>query len=180
MQKERNKVHWVSMRALKSNIISLTEKDAAELAALEAGLFSRPWTKEQYQRLLRAGAEAAGKGQEAPFQVLALRGDNGALAAYVGFGLLLAAGEAEIYNIATAPPLRRRGLAKGLLRRVLAKAAALGLERAVLEVRESNQAALALYRSLGFGPCGRRKAYYDDNGEDALVLECPLYSPPAP
>lgn len=179
MQKGRNKVHCNAMYAVDPNIISLAEKDAGELAVMEAGLFSRPWSEDQYRRLLRAGAEAAVKGREAPFQVLALRGEDGALAAYVGFGLLLAAGEAEIYNVATAPRLRRLGLARALLKGVLEKAAGLGLERAVLEVRESNLAALALYRSLGFVPCGRRKAYYDDSGEDALVLECSLCSPPA-
>ncbi|MDL2207276.1 GNAT family N-acetyltransferase [Desulfovibrio sp. OttesenSCG-928-M16] len=169
------------MRIGESGIICLGEKDAAELAALEAKLFALPFGEDSYRRLLAAAQSARARGEIAPFQVLALRGKDAALEAYVSIILHLAAREVEICNIATVPALRRRGLAGALLDHVLELALSLHLERAVLEVRESNAGARALYHSRNFSCCGRRKAYYSDTGEDALVLECALaqhHSPP--
>jgi len=73
-------------------------------------------------------------------------------------------------------PFRKRGLGKRLLAHALEEARRLGIERALLEVRPSNDAALALYASTGFAICGNRKKYYKDSGEDALVLACDLGS----
>lgn len=74
--------------------------------------------------------------------------------------------EAEILNLAVAPAHRRRGLARLLLERVaLARPVAL-----YLEVRESNQAALSLYRALGFVACGRRPGYYRSPPEAAVLM----------
>jgi ribosomal-protein-alanine N-acetyltransferase len=66
--------------------------------------------------------------------------------------------------------VRRRGLARGLLRHVFAVAAAAGASSATLEVRESNAAARALYEGLGFTVEGVRRNYYQAPREDALVL----------
>ncbi|MDX2267766.1 MAG: GNAT family N-acetyltransferase [Bryobacter sp.] len=83
----------------------------------------------------------------------------------VGFLLYhLVAGEGEILNLAVAPALRRQGVARELFRQVKGLAAVWHLE-----VRESNAAARALYRSLGFAEVGRRERYYLD-GEAALLL----------
>ncbi|MDR2800165.1 MAG: GNAT family N-acetyltransferase, partial [Desulfovibrio sp.] len=79
--------------------------------------------------------------------------------------------EAEIYNIATRAGHRRRGCAKELLRLVFSAAAGLNLEKVLLEVRSGNIPALALYKSLGFTLKGRRKSYYAQGSEDALLLE---------
>ncbi len=79
-------------------------------------------------------------------------------------------GELHILNLATAPAFRRQGVARSLLRHALRAATRSGLERAFLEVRSHNDAAIALYRSLGFIPIGTRRGYYAD-GEDALVME---------
>jgi ribosomal-protein-alanine N-acetyltransferase len=73
--------------------------------------------------------------------------------------------EAEILNIAVDPAHRRRGLARRLL------AAALRQPRTFfLEVRESNAAAQALYRSLGFTACGHRPGYYRHPDEPAVLM----------
>jgi ribosomal-protein-alanine N-acetyltransferase len=62
-------------------------------------------------------------------------------------------------------------VARRLLQHVLDRAAEKGAQRASLEVRAGNAAARALYASFGFEEVGRRKRYYHDNGEDALLLE---------
>ena len=69
-----------------------------------------------------------------------------------------APGESEILNLAVDPEYRGRGIAKRLVQHALSAAPG----QWFLEVRESNQAAIALYRSLGFQTCGRRPDYYDD------------------
>jgi ribosomal-protein-alanine N-acetyltransferase len=78
--------------------------------------------------------------------------------------------EMHILNLATAPAFRRRGVARSLLRHALGRAGRSGVRRAFLEVRSHNEAAIALYRSLGFVQIGIRRGYYAD-GEDALVME---------
>ncbi|MFP4007173.1 MAG: ribosomal protein S18-alanine N-acetyltransferase [Spirulinaceae cyanobacterium] len=78
--------------------------------------------------------------------------------------------EAHITLLAVAPAYRRQGLGSLLLSTLLQKAQARGLERATLEVRRSNQAAIALYQKFGFKIAGTRKKYYQDNQEDALIL----------
>jgi ribosomal-protein-alanine N-acetyltransferase len=82
----------------------------------------------------------------------------------------LLSGELHILNLATAPAFRRRGVARRLLRHALGRAIRSGVERAFLEVRSYNEAAIALYRSLGFVSVGTRRGYYAD-GEDALIME---------
>ncbi len=76
------------------------------------------------------------------------------------------AGECQIHEVAVAPGARRRGLGRQL---VLALLDACGPGPAHLEVRASNAAAIALYRSLDFAEVGRRRRYYKD-GEDALLM----------
>ncbi len=161
------------------SIVVLGAKDAGELAALEAECFSMPWSEACYRDILGAVDRALGEktppwNKLPPFMALGLREPDASLAAYICLGLHQAAGELEIYNIAVASYARRRGYGKALLSRALAMAAAGGITRAVLEVRTGNTAALALYAGAGFLECGRRKGYYTDTGEDALVLclEC--------
>jgi ribosomal-protein-alanine N-acetyltransferase len=78
-------------------------------------------------------------------------------------------GEWEIENLVVAEAFRRKGLGKQLVRELISKARVLGAEAVFLEVRESNQAARSLYESLGFLVSGRRKGYYVDPAEDAVV-----------
>lgn len=159
-------------------IVPLEEEDAPALSGLEARCFSTAWDEARYRALLGAASaawEMALRGGAYPsFFALGLREGGGALAGYITLGLLEAAGEVEIYNIAVAPERRGQGLGAWLLASSLGELARLGFARALLEVRETNAPALALYASAGFTPCGRRKKYYADTGEDALVLEVAL------
>jgi len=167
-------------------IIMLKAKDAAALAALEAECFSTAWSEERYVALLSASPASPlrwplrglrGPVQEGgalpgfcAFGLCAPRISGGDLDAYISLSLHPAAGEAEIYNIAVRETHRQRGLGKRLLVHALREAALSGCTRALLEVRVGNAAALALYTRTGFQECGRRKRYYADTGEDALVL----------
>ncbi len=134
--------------------------EAAHLAAvheLERLCFSNPWSEDALSHLLKEGN----------FGAVALVGDT--VAAYVG--LVVALDEGEITNVATHPDHRRCGYAREVLLFLLDEAARRGLSRVTLEVRDSNHAARALYASLGFAPCGKRKNFYSHPREDALILE---------
>jgi len=97
--------------------------------------------------------------------------------AYGGFWLT--GDEAHIVTIASHHALRGRGLGETMLLFLLQQAQSLGASIVSLEVRPSNAPALGLYRKWGFEEEGRRKAYYRDNNEDALIytlrgLETPM------
>lgn len=78
--------------------------------------------------------------------------------------------ETHITMLAIDPTYHRQGLGQALLYALLVSAYKRGLERATLEVRVSNHAALSLYQRFDFREAGRRRRYYPDDGEDALVL----------
>jgi len=79
-------------------------------------------------------------------------------------------GELSIQNVAVHPDDRRLGGAWKLIEAAFAEGGRAGCAWAYLEVRPSNRPALELYRRWGFVPVGRRKGYYQDSGEDALVM----------
>lgn len=78
--------------------------------------------------------------------------------------------EAHITILAIDPSYQRQGLGQALLYALLVTARQQKSEWATLEVRASNQPALALYEKFGFETVGKRRRYYPDNGEDALIL----------
>lgn len=134
------------------------EADAAALAALESAGSLHPWSADQIRsELVRS----------APDAVLVLEGRDG-IVAYCAYRLVL--DEMHVMNLAVSPGARRRGLGRLLLETVLSRAGRTGARRALLEVRAGNDAARALYSGLGFALLGRRKHYYSDPPEDALVL----------
>lgn len=145
----------------------LREGDLAYVAALEAQIHAAPWTQRNFRDAIDAGYSAW----------LAER--EGRVVAY-GV-LMLAPGEAQILNISVVPDARRQGLGRALLRRFVDDARHLGAEQVFLEVRVSNDPAIALYRSERFVPVARRKGYYpsrtpDEAREDALVMRLELSS----
>lgn len=99
------------------------------------------------------------------------------LAGYAGYWLL--DDEANLMNIAIAPAWQGRGLGEHLLLETLLIVQDRGAEICTLEVRVSNLRAQALYRKLGFELAGRRRHYYQDNGEDALLMTTPPLDSPA-
>ena len=93
----------------------------------------------------------------------------------LGFVLVWrAADELHVIDVAVEPESRRLGIARLLLEQVMADGRASGATVVLLEVRQSNAAALALYGALGFIRTSVRRAYYSDNGEDAISMRLDL------
>lgn len=93
----------------------------------------------------------------------------------VGHAMARTSGEeGEILNLAVLVGHRRKGLARRLLTEVVIEMRRIAVKEAYLEVRESNAAAIELYRSHGFRPVGVRPGYYRSPLEDALVFRAPL------
>lgn len=137
----------------------LDEEDIEAVAALEAASFARPWTREMLLAELR---------RQDITRLYVLRTPAVRVAAFCLCWLIV--DELHINTVAVDPALRRQGLASHLMQHVLADAAAAGASRATLEVRESNVAAMKLYRRLGFKVAGRRPGYYSQPEEDGLIL----------
>lgn len=140
-----------------------TAADIPALEAIERRCFSDPWRPASFRESLTASWS---------FGLIAERGDDVA-------GYLIgrdAAGTGEVLNLAVAPDYRRQGIARALLVAGLQFLASRGTDEVFLEVRESNAAAQALYRTFGFRPVGQRAAYYRSPREDAVVLRLGLKS----
>ncbi len=131
--------------------------DAPEIVSVaKASPGAAYWTPQQF-------AEAAGGNLEGW-----VAASEGRIAGFVF--ARNAADEAEILNLAVAPEMRRRGIGARVLGAALEFAGKRGARRAFLEVRESNTAAIAFYERSGFITSGRRRSYYSNPVEDALVL----------
>lgn len=82
--------------------------------------------------------------------------------------------EGQITNIAVKPEYRRFGIASALLEHLKKSAKELGIILMELEVREGNQAAIGLYKKQGFETVGRRRRYYKNPTEDAILMNLEL------
>ena len=78
--------------------------------------------------------------------------------------------DVHIATIATHPDFRKQGIGKKILSHVLRSAKEEGAVTSFLEVREGNLAAQEMYRKFGYVESGRRENYYNDNGEDAIMM----------
>lgn len=85
--------------------------------------------------------------------------------------------ESELHSLAVLPAQRRRGLGSVLVKSAITEARKLGANEMFLEVRSSNQAAIALYEREGFTALSVRRGYYSHPREDALVMRKRLASP---
>lgn len=128
---------------------------------------------EQCCQLSSRGAKGYAKLLEDPFSVLlvSLDKDSKVIGCFSGW---LVADELEIDNVAVAPDWRRFGIGANLITSALHAASQKGAVQAFLEVRSSNSAACSLYEKIGFMVSGRRKDYYRDPVDDALILSCKI------
>ena len=131
--------------------------DASGIAAIEERTFPDPWDYRSVMDLITA--EGA---------MCFVARDDGRVVAYV-IGRLIAP-EGEIYRVAVSEEYRRRGVAYRLLDYSVKTSRGKGLESLFLEVRSQNYAAISLYRTYGFNEIGRRKNYYRDPTDDAIVM----------
>jgi ribosomal-protein-alanine N-acetyltransferase len=142
------------------------EEDALALAALEERCYTHPWTVRHFQEEIAR----PGRGRVVVLRDVRAASEEGrGIRAYCAFQVV--ADEMHLLNLAVAPEWRGRGWARWLLRLALALGGGRGARRALLEVRRSNQAALAVYRHAGFREVAERRNYYTRPQEDALVLE---------
>ena len=152
-----------SQRTEAVSIRPARESDVGTMAGIELQSFSDPWPAAAFSELLdmqHSRITVAVDEQDVP----------------VGYCVLLAmADEGEIANSAVALALRGRGVGARLLDQALLAAQHEGIRSVYLEVRTSNHAARDLYASRDFVAVGRRRAYYRNPLEDALVLRrnCP-------
>lgn len=126
------------------------------VAELEAACFAEPWSVNSLRLLLSdaaTGFVALHEGQPIAYG-----------------GMLWAPDEGQITNIAVHPDFRRRGCARAILLALMQAADQRGAQELSLEVRASNEAAIALYRAEGFFEAGRRRNFYRSPTEDALVM----------
>ena len=139
--------------------VALTEAHLSSVAALEKACFAEPWSESALKLL----CHNTGVGVVIP----ATEGEDTARA-YAGMTTVL--DEGSITNIAVRPDLRRQGYGRRVVSALLDQAAERGVTAVYLEVRVSNEAAIALYRSLGFSIVGTRKNFYKLPTEDAHVM----------
>ncbi|HLP90721.1 MAG TPA: ribosomal protein S18-alanine N-acetyltransferase [Nostocaceae cyanobacterium] len=148
------------MTLFELKVQSLTLEHLPALLELDQACFHGLWTIEGYQRELAS--------PNSQFLGLFSSVSSDQLLGMGCFWSILE--EAHITILAVHPQYQRQGLGQALLYSLLQTAVDCGLERATLEVRASNQGAISLYQKFGFKTAGRRRNYYKDNQEDALIL----------
>ena len=142
-----------------------TLADVPEIRRLEVQASTAAhWSAAQYDALFADNAP--------PRIVLIAKNDDRDCNDVEVVGFLIArclASEWEIENIVVADDRKRGGIGMALVRRLLSEAEAASVTAIILEVRESNEGARRLYESIGFTSEGRRRAYYREPAEDAIV-----------
>ncbi|MDD3168499.1 MAG: ribosomal protein S18-alanine N-acetyltransferase [Eubacteriales bacterium] len=134
------------------------EKDIKPMAEMDILCFAAPWSEQSFQQEIKENRLA--------FYIVAEIEDR-----MVGYaGLWSVVDEGHITNVAVHPAYRRRGIGEALVSVLLAHTVKIGILSHTLEVRASNKPAILLYTKFGFQPAGLRKNYYEDNGEDAIIM----------
>ena len=137
--------------------ILMREDHLEQIAELEKQCFSDPWSLRSITAELH---------NDLSLWIVAEQ--DGVVAGYVGSQSVL--GEADMMNLAVAPGFRRQGIGRELVQALVERLKEKGTHILFLEVRASNEAAIALYDTLGFVQVGRRPNYYVHPKEDALIL----------
>lgn len=152
------------MVILKTEIREATPNDVPGMMALErAATTAAHWREEEYRRIFEPKSVTR--------LVLVSEGPDG-LAGFVV--AIVADDEWEIENVVVADHHQRRGIGSRLVSELTRAARARGATAVFLEVRESNAAARSLYERCAFERVGRRRCYYRDPEEDALIYRLAL------
>lgn len=134
------------------------EKDVLAIEQIEKQCFAVPWS---YDSLYKDIVE-----NKLAFYIVAEIA--GQICGYVGIWKIF--DEGHITNVAVAPEFRRKHIGRAMLETLISVTAEAGIEKCTLEVRAGNEPAIRLYEGLGFKPVGKRPGYYEDNGEDAVIM----------
>lgn len=129
----------------------------AQIAQLETICFSDPWSEKSIASEL-----------ENKLSCWLVAVENGNVTGYIGSQTVC--GETDMMNVAVHPDHRRKGIAETLILSLVEQLKMVKSHCLTLEVRASNAPAIALYEKLGFSEIGRRKNYYRNPREDALIL----------
>lgn len=136
----------------------MTLNDVDSVYAIELATFASPWSRDSFEKEMKDNPCA---------RYLVAQVEN----EVIGFaGIWWVLEEGHITNIAISEKHRGKGYGKRLTEALLQYAANLMVQYVTLEVRRSNLRAQSLYKALGFVAVGYRKRYYEDNGEDALLM----------
>ena len=138
-------------------ITKMTDANVAQVAELEKLCFSDPWSEKSVASELNN-----------PLAFWLVAEDNGRVAGYIGSQTVL--DETDMMNVAVHPDYRKQGIATALIVGLVEELRKMGSHSLTLEVRASNAPAIALYEKLSFVEIGRRKNYYRNPKEDALIL----------
>ncbi len=139
------------------SVVDAEPRHIEKLEAIEHECFSMPWTREQLQGQLPDERH-----------VFLVAEADGEAVGYVGMMHIL--DEGYISNVAVSAAFRRHGVADALIAALLRRAAELELSFITLEAREHNTPAKELYKKHGFVPVGKRKDYYEQPKEDAVLM----------
>lgn len=140
---------------------NMREADIAGILAVEDRTFAVPWSKRMFMDEIN---------NPCAVYYVALSGEL--IVAYAGAWFIL--DEAHITNLAVDPDYRHRKIATGLLSKIIEASGERKIKSLTLEVREKNASAISLYKRFGFTVEGRRRGYYSDTKEDALIMWCYL------
>jgi ribosomal-protein-alanine acetyltransferase len=138
-------------------IRNMTEMDLAEVCMIEQDTFSEPWSEMDFQDALK----------DANNDYLVAEID-GQVIGYCGYWGI--AGEGDIYNVAVRKENRGQKIGYFMMSELLKSAKSRGITSLTLEVRNSNESAIRLYRSLGFEQTAIRKDFYSKPKEDAVIM----------
>lgn len=147
---------------MKLSFREMVPDDAAAVEQVEKACFAMPWSRESFWR------EAA---NENTLYLLALDEEAFAEKKIIGYvGCWISFEEAQITNVAVSPEYRGQHVGTEMMAELIRRVKEKGVTALTLEVRPSNDPALALYKNFGFNEAGRRPRYYQDNGEDAIIM----------
>lgn len=135
----------------------MTVNDLQEVARIEKDTFSLPWSQQGFEDSMM---------QENTCYLVVCKGKK--VVGYCGFLQVL--DEADITNVAVDVTCRKCGIGEAMLLALLKTGEDRGVRAFTLEVRESNQAAIALYQKIGFETCGVRKNFYEHPKENAVIM----------
>ena len=135
----------------------MTQAHVTQIAQLEKLCFSDPWSENSIASELN---------NLLSLWLVALDGET--VAGYIGSQSV--EGESDMMNVAVHPDYRRRGIGEALVAKLVTALGEKGNHSLSLEVRTSNDPAIALYQKMGFSQVGRRPNYYRNPREDALIL----------